>query len=84
MEKSLNFDTHCSGTNERIKVVIDEFGNVFGMDKCLLVSDKVNNLYKMRKFYVLIEKLATLSPNLSYSHYVELLPMDNLNKVHIG
>lgn len=29
----------------------------------------------------LTEKLATLSPNLSYSHYVELLPYDDLNKV---
>ncbi|NLD78964.1 MAG: DUF1016 domain-containing protein [Mollicutes bacterium] len=29
----------------------------------------------------LIEKLATVSPNLSYSHYVELLPYDDLNKV---
>jgi len=35
----------------------------------------------MRKFYYLIEKMATVSPNLSYSHYVELLPYDDLNKV---
>ena len=35
----------------------------------------------MRKFYNLIEKMATVSPNLSYSHYVELLPYDDLNKV---
>jgi len=35
----------------------------------------------MRKFYILIKKLATVSPNLSYSHYVELLPYDDLNKI---
>lgn len=38
-------------------------------------------LNKMRKFYKLIQKMATVSPNLSYSHYVELLPYDNLNKI---
>ena len=41
----------------------------------------VSSLNKMRKFYCLIEKMATLSPNLSYNHYVELLPYDDLNKV---
>jgi len=35
----------------------------------------------MRKFYILIEKVATLSPNLTYSHYVELLPYEDLNKI---
>ena len=42
----------------------------------------VSSLNKMRKFYRLIEKMATVSPNLSYSHYVELLPYDSdLNKI---
>jgi len=41
----------------------------------------VSSLNKMRKFYCLIEKVATVSPNLSYSHYVELLPYNDLNKV---
>ena len=41
----------------------------------------VSSLNKMRKFYLLAEKMVTLSPNLSYSHYVELLPYDNLNKI---
>ena len=36
----------------------------------------------MRKFYKLIEKLATVSPILSYSHYVELLPYKDLNKIN--
>lgn len=41
----------------------------------------VSSLNKMKKFYALIEKMATLSPDLSYSHYVELLPYDDINKV---
>ena len=41
----------------------------------------VSSLNKMRKFYNLIEKMATVSPNLSYSHYVELLPYNDLNKI---
>ena len=40
-----------------------------------------STLNKMRKFYSLVEKMATLSPKLTYSHYVELLPFDNLNKI---
>jgi len=41
----------------------------------------VSSLNKMRKFYTLIEKVATMSPKLSYSHYVELLPYDDINKI---
>ena len=47
----------------------------------LNVKYDISSLNKMRKFYNLIEKMATLSPNLSYSHYVELLPYNDLNKV---
>ena len=47
----------------------------------LNVKYDVSSLNKMRKFYILIEKMATVSPSLSYSHYVELLPYDDLNKV---
>ena len=41
----------------------------------------ISTLNKMKKFYLLLEKMATVSPNLSYSHYVELLSMDDINKV---
>ena len=47
----------------------------------LNVKYDVSSLNKIRKFYCLIEKMATLSPILSYSHYVELLPYNDLNKV---
>ena len=42
----------------------------------------VSSLNKMRKFYLLNLKLATLSPRLSYSHYVELLSKDNLDEIN--
>ena len=35
----------------------------------------------MRKFYNLAEKLATVSQQLSYGHYIELLPYDDINKI---
>ena len=40
-----------------------------------------STLNKMRKFYNLYQKVATVSPNLSYSHYVELLPYEDINKI---
>ncbi len=47
----------------------------------LNIKYDVSSLNKMKKFYILIKKMATMSPNLSYSHYVELLPYDDLNKI---
>ena len=41
----------------------------------------VSSLNKMKKYYLLIEKLATVSPILSYSHYVELLPIADINEI---
>lgn len=41
----------------------------------------ISTLNKMRKFYNLVKKMATVSPNLTYSHYIELLPFKDLNKV---
>lgn len=48
----------------------------------LKVKYDASSLNKMKKFYILAQKLATVSPNLSYSHYVELLPYDDINKVN--
>ena len=39
------------------------------------------SLTRMRKFYILIEKLATVSQQLTYGHYVELLPYEDIKKV---
>lgn len=35
----------------------------------------------MKKFFILLEKLATVSQHLTYGHYVELLPYKDINKV---
>ena len=39
------------------------------------------NLWLMIKFYLLNEKMQTLSAQLTWSHYVELLSLDDLNKI---
>ncbi len=41
----------------------------------------ISSLNKMKKFYYLIKKMATVSPKLTYSHYVELLPINDINKI---
>jgi len=40
-----------------------------------------SSLTRMKKFYYLIQKLATVSQYLSYGHYTELLPYDDIYKV---
>ena len=40
-----------------------------------------SSLNKMKKFYLLSLKLATVSPKLSYSHYVELLSRNNIDEI---
>ena len=47
----------------------------------LNIKYDISSLNKMKKFYNLVKKMATVSPNLSYSHYVELLPCKDINKV---
>ena len=51
------------------------------LTKDLNIKYDVSTLNKMKKFYNLAEKMATVSPKLSYSHYVELLPIKDLNKI---
>ena len=59
--------------------IIKEYSSKLTID--LGIRYDASTLNKMKKFYCLIEKMATLSPKLSYSHYVELLPYDDLNKI---
>ncbi len=60
--------------------IIKEYSKRLIVD--LKIKYDVSSLNKMKKFYLLIEKMATLSPNLSYSHYVELLPLDSVNEIN--
>ena len=41
----------------------------------------VSNLRKMRRFYLLFRKRSTLSSELTWSHYTELLKIKNINEV---
>ncbi len=41
-----------------------------------------SSLKRMRQFYIIIEKGATLSHLLTWSHYVELLPLNNINEIN--
>ena len=59
--------------------IIKEYSRKLTID--LKIKYDVSSLNKMKKFYNLIEKVATLSPKLSYSHYVELLHYEDINKI---
>src|SRR5574344_1609758 len=41
----------------------------------------VTNLKRFRQFYLLIEKGAPVGHQLTWSHYRELLPLENTNKI---
>ena len=60
--------------------IIKEYSNE--LTKELGKKYDLSYLNKMRKYYRLIEKMATLSPKLSYSHYVELLSITNTNEIN--
>jgi predicted nuclease of restriction endonuclease-like (RecB) superfamily len=59
--------------------IIKEFS--IKLTKDLNTKYDISTLNKIKKFYLLIKKMATVSPKLSYSHYVELLPIENMNIV---
>ncbi len=60
--------------------IINEYSKRLTQD--LGIKYDASSLNKMKKFYLLKVKLATLSPKLSYSHYVELLSLDNLDEIN--
>ena len=41
-----------------------------------------STLKRMRQFYIIIKKGATLSHQLSWSHYVEILTLDDINEIN--
>ena len=42
----------------------------------------ITTLKRMRQFYLIIEKGATMWHQLSWSHYRELLPIGNINEIN--
>ena len=59
--------------------IVKEYSKQLTID--LNAKYDVSSLNKMRKICNLIVKMATLSPKLSYSHYVELLLYNDINKI---
>ena len=59
--------------------IIKEYSKRLTQD--LGIKYDASSLNKMKKFYLLKEKLATVSPKLSYSHYVELLSRNNIDEI---
>ena len=53
------------------KILINEVGKKYNY----------KTLLKIRKFYLFSEKVATLSRQLTWSHYVELLPLKDVNEI---
>ena len=54
------------------KILINEVGKKYNY----------KTLLKIRKFYLFSEKVATLSRQLTWSHYVELLPLKDVNEIN--
>ena len=46
------------------------------------VKYETSYLNKIRNFFMLSEKVATVSPLLSFRHYVELLPLNDINEIN--
>ena len=42
---------------------------------------EITTLKRMRQFYLMLEKGATLSHQLTWSHYCELLPLENIDEI---
>ena len=42
----------------------------------------ITNLKRMRQFYIMIEKGATLGHQLNWSHYRELIPIKNIDRIN--
>ena len=57
---------------EYSKRLTNEFGTKFG----------ITLLKRIRQFYIVIEKGATMSHQLSWSHYCELLPVNSIDKIN--
>ena len=60
--------------------IIKEYSKRLTQD--LGIKYDASSLNKMKKFYLLNLKLATVSPKLSYSHYVELLSKNNTDEIN--
>ena len=84
-------ERHRIITYYEIGRLLNESGGKYGDGIIKEYSKKLTNelgkgytftaLTRMKKFYLVIKKVATLSQHLTYGHYVELLPYDDTNKI---
>ena len=84
-KKAKDYSKNRSDLNTYYNVgkMLSEAGKNYGKsilkEYSIRLTQELNNKYdvsylnKMKKFYLLVQKLATVSPKLSYNHYVELL-----------
>ena len=92
-KKAKDYSKNRSDLNTYYNVgkMLSEAGKHYGKsilkEYSIRLSQELNNKYdvsylnKMKKFYLLIQKLATLSPKLSYNHYVELLSLKDITEI---
>ena len=88
-----NYSINKSDLNTYYNVgkILSEAGKHYGEGIIKEYSKRLTNdlgkgytftaLTRMRKLFILLEKLATVSQQLTYGHYVELLPYEDINKV---
>lgn len=91
--KIKNYSINRSDLNAYYNVgkMLSEAGKHYGEGIIKEYSKKLTNelgkgytftaLTRMKKLFILLEKLATVSQQLTYGHYIELLPYDDINKV---
>ena len=73
----------AQGGEERAKYgdnLIKEYANK--LTKELGKGYTISSLKRMRQFHIIIDKGATMSHQLTWSHYVELLKFDNINQIN--
>lgn len=91
--KIKNYSINRSDLNTYYNVgkMLSEAGKHYGEGIIKEYSKKLTNelgkgytftaLTRMKKLFILLEKLATVSQQLTYGYYIELLPYDDINKV---
>ena len=78
-------------TYYRVGKILTEAGKHYGegiiKDYSIKLTSELGKGYtftaltRMKKFFILQEKLATVSQQLTYGHYVEVLPLNNIDEI---
>ena len=89
--KDYSKNKHDLSTYYNVGKLLSEAGKSYGdgiikeyskrLTSELGIKYEITTLKRMRQFYLMLEKGATLSHQLTWSHYCELLPLENTNKI---